>query len=172
MAKGSKAKTVTAGHLHSRVTFLHQAATYLAHASTVPKSRAEIAAADGSHVHQVLNEKPDKSKRSAAAGSSNRLLFHLLRVSRKGQIRLPRETKHSICKHCGTLLIPGSNVSSRVENESMDGKKLWTNVLVQQCDVCNCTKRFPVGATRQTKRVRREKARISLSAKDRKGQAV
>lgn len=75
----------------------------------------------------------------------------------KSQIRLSQDVKHSICKRCSAILIPGSTSSSKVENLSRGGKKPWADVLVIECNVCSAQKRFPVGAKRQPRKNLRAK---------------
>ena len=85
-------------------------------------------------------------------GPSRHLISQLRSVSLKGQIRLSQAMKHSICKRCDALLVPGSTSSTRIENKSRGGKKAWADVLVVTCQSCSAVKRFPVGAKRQCRR--------------------
>ena len=88
-------------------------------------------------------------------GPSCHLISQLRSVSLKGQIRLSQAMKHSICKSCDALLVPGTTSSTRVENKSRGSKKPWADVLVTTCHSCSATKRFPVGAKRQRRRPHR-----------------
>lgn len=85
-------------------------------------------------------------------GRSRHLISQLRSVSLKGQIRLSQAMKHSICKRCDSLLVPGSTSSTRVENKSRGGKKPWADVLIVTCHSCSAVKRFPVGGKRQRRR--------------------
>ncbi|KAK7179252.1 Rpr2-domain-containing protein [Paraphaeosphaeria sporulosa] len=153
--KPPKTKGVPNKHLHSRSTFLYQAATYLT---------LHAAALDA-------NEAPDSAQSSGTTGSRHRLALQLAsdlqNVSRKGQVRLSSELKRTICKTCNTVLIPGRTATQTIENESKGGKKSWADVLVVMCTLCGSKKRFPIGAQRQEKKSERQptQAQRSLSEK-------
>ena len=187
--KGSKASSVPQRHIHSRLSFLYQAATLLSgiqmtdQTATIPSIHGhqrhqapEDQRAKHSHtpVHIPNPEEADEARCKQEAGEPSQrdvsqglsmahapmarhLLSHLRGVSLKSQIRLSPAIKHSMCKRCDTLLVPGSTSSSRIENLSKGGKKAWADVMVIRCGVCYAEKRFPVGAQRQQKRKRRRK---------------
>lgn len=187
--KGSKASNVPQRHIHSRVSFLYQAATLLSKAQTndqkapgsmIDDHHGKQASVDprAENVHAAVlveNSKRADEGRGAQARreSPNReappglsishapiarhLLSHLRGVSLKSQIRLSPAIKHSLCKRCDTLLVPGSTSTSMVENLSKGGTKPWADVLVIQCCICHAEKRFPVGARMQQKRGQRQK---------------
>ena len=152
MAKGKSRKSGTGirhKHLHSRISYLNQAATYLAtkdYVSADPNS----------------NRKGDKSPKQASVRESTNqwpstqprhLLSQLRAVSLKSQIKLSRELKHSLCKRCDSLLVPGQTSIERTSNDSSGGRKPWADVLVVTCKFCGTMKRFPVGrGPRQPKR--------------------
>ncbi|TRX98397.1 hypothetical protein FHL15_000471 [Xylaria flabelliformis] len=142
MAKTKAAGSVPNKHLYSRLSYLHQAATFL-----------------GS---QVGNTHHFESESPAADQSRLQLARHLLTdlraTSLKSQIRLSPAMKHTICKFCDTLLIEGETSTSIVENKSKHGKKPWADVLVIKCNACHGVKRFPVQAQRQKRRPQREQA--------------
>lgn len=188
-AKGSKTSNVPQRHLHSRVSFLYQAAILLAgtqmSSQTVPNPCIDDhqmyhATEDprAKHVHTTVSlqksERADEAQCTQEPGVSTRqgasqglpithapmarhLLSHLRGVSLKSQIRLSPAIKHSLCKRCDTLLVPGSTSTSRMENLSKGGRKPWADVLILQCGICHAEKRFPVGAPRQQKREQRQK---------------
>ena len=171
-------------HLHSRISFLYQAATYLTSVqqasqnSAIEDMKLDPAVAksiqappkDSSPKSAVINSErgisrdpaiksPTEGEKSYTStvglGLACRLTSHLQAVSLKGQIRLSHAVKHSICRKCHAFLIPGSTVSSLVENESRGRKKPWADVLVQKCNNCGAAKRFPVGIERQRCRKQR-----------------
>ena len=178
-------KAIAQKHLHSRISFLYQAATYLAQvdgksqarvpgindeskkscdpgrelqcAATTPKAVSE----DGLHIstieqHNMMPEiGPDNDWASKDFALSRQLLAHLRAVSLRGQIKLTPAVKHTICKRCNVLLIPGSTSTSNIENKSSEGRKPWADVLVTTCTACGTSKRFPVGAKRQVRRASR-----------------
>ena len=83
------------------------------------------------------------------------LLSHvkgISRKSRKGQVRVSRSMKHTICRRCDILLIEGRNATKRVENQSRGGKKPWADVVVITCNACGSAKYIPIGLKRQLRR--------------------
>lgn len=181
-AKGKaqdKAKTrkgLAQKHLHSRISYLYQAATHLAKVAdqlqvstpcvnnevkrqSQPNEELQYAVGSSEAVsdeglpmlptNKILHDVQRVSKDSAL---SRQLVVHLGAVSLKSQIRLSPAIKHTICKRCDTLLIPGSTSTSYMENNSRGGEKPWADVLVATCTTCGTAKRFPVGARRQLRR--------------------
>ena len=171
-------------HIHSRISYLFQAATYLAETSSKVQSRGQNREADDQTLNRhcegsVMSEAPSRqrppvvslSQEDREAGSttaeadsapqfqgtglSRQLFAHLRAVSLKSQIRISPKIKHSICKRCDQLLVPGSSATTYVENKSRNGKKPWADVLVITCMACKTSKRFPVGAKRQLRREER-----------------
>ena len=167
-------------HIHSRMSYLYQAATYLTQtlsnqyevqtgSTTITQCLAVTNVGDlqeGVAEHGppnqnanavIADEKLDIAqeltsiRHSTAVGLPCRLLSHARSISMKSQMRLTSTMKHSICKRCDILLVPGSTSTTRLENRSRGGKKPWADVLVVTCTVCNTAKRFPVGAKRQPK---------------------
>ena len=168
-------------HLYSRVSFLYQAATYLAEASsegqtTVFKSNAckvssgyskadpAILTITNDHGPSFLPREKDvltdKGSNDIVEQSNpaltNRLLGHLRAVSLKGQVRLSATVKHNICKRCDALLVPGVSATAKMENKSRDGRKPWADVFVINCHNCGTAKRFPIGSKRQSTRKERQ----------------
>ena len=166
-------------YLHSRISYLYQAATHLASAANDRESiSAEVA------MEKVVDvENVDDSQRAIAPAADNRihvtptdvnldhpflsvpiystlsrrLVAQLRAVSLKSQIRLSPAMKRSICKHCDILLVPGPTTINRLENRSRGGKKPWADVLVMTCKACGMEKRFPVGARHQPKNITRRR---------------
>lgn len=176
-AKGHKG--LTQKHLHSRISYLYQAATYLANpagiyqnihnrgkiqvprpeeelgsgtadCTSVPKGCQTMEASDSEVEKFPLQVKDATCARNVAM--SQQLLGHLRTVSRKSQVRISQNMKHTMCKRCNLLLIPGSTSTTFIENKSCSGIKAWADVLVITCDACGTARRFPVGANRQLKR--------------------
>ncbi|KAL2042699.1 hypothetical protein N7G274_004458 [Stereocaulon virgatum] len=168
-------------HLHSRISYLYQAAIYLSQATgksqvctssfitekllednkeravTIPEADSgqscPILPSTLGNVTPALEEPNILQSQNAAV--SRRLLSHLRAVSLKGQIRLSPNMKHSICKRCDLLLVPGSSATVQMENKSRGGKKPWADVLVMTCTACGTAKRYPVGAKRQLRKEKR-----------------
>jgi ribonuclease P protein subunit RPR2 len=146
-AKTSKgASSVPNKAVHSRVSYLFQAAAYLA-----TKQQHSTTAAGGSQppVGQYTVKPPTNSPLQPA---SRHLISDLRSVSLKVMIRISPTMKHSICKNCDTMLIDRFTCTKHVENRSKGGKKPWADVLVLTCNTCGSEKRFPTGAERQKRR--------------------
>ena len=171
MAKGSAQK-----HLHSRISFLHQAANYLATVENDPRTdvRGDVAKLqDGVREHSNVakteafnttdgdmraQEKRNGEKPSVAktAGLSRRYICHLKALSRKAVIRLTPQMKHSVCRSCDIPLQPGTTSTIVLENRSRNGRRSHADVLVLTCNACGTARRFPVGAQRQQRRKDRQ----------------
>ncbi|KAI9837908.1 MAG: hypothetical protein M1837_002673 [Sclerophora amabilis] len=191
-AKSSKSTSVPNRTLHSRISYLYQAASYLSQQHQGQPSPKQIAKSTPSS----LPSKPDDStgrkdlsnisntkcqltstlgptstgegstsaketkeadlvSRSSASSNlplTRHLLFHLREVSLKAQVRLSPSIKHSVCKRCHALLVPGTSSTLRMENQSRNGRKPWADVLVLSCSACGAEKRFPAGSQRPAKR--------------------
>lgn len=179
-AKGSKG--VPNKHLHSRISYLYQAAAYLTLQQNteifqkesksaeehedikVPESAgtsSKVACADldGSVLESSTSSMAPKPTKPASSGLALQLSSHLRGVSLKGQVRLSHDLKRSICKCCNTILIPGRTSTTTIENQSRGGKKPWADVLVIKCSTCGSKKRFPIGSERQTRKTARPKAK-------------
>ena len=172
-------------HIHSRISYLFQAATYLAETGSKAQKCGSNHEADDQTANKhcedsaMSEETPSRQSRhlvppshdnqeagttTAEAGSapriqdiglSRQLFAHLRAISLKSQIRISPKIKHSICKRCDQLLVPASSATTYVENKSRNGKKPWADVLVITCMACRTSKRFPVGAKRQLRRGKR-----------------
>lgn len=135
--------------LHTRVSYLYQAATYLSIHSGKNSDNSEPIPTGGE------TENTASLAQEKALKSTSRLLISDLReVAQKQLIRVSPAMKLSICKNCDSLLIDGSTCSTEVENKSKGGKKPWANVLVRKCNTCSACKRIPLGE-RQTRRPQR-----------------
>lgn len=166
-AKATKSKGIQHKHLHSRISYLYQAATYLSlhtHetgkqlSAQAPPAAIPPAAAD-SVTHDTTAE--SDGQQPQPLGTPRKLSLarlyasHLRDVSLKSQIRLSPDIKRSLCRRCNTVLIPQVTSTSRVENHSRGGKKPWADVLVVRCNACRAEKRFPTGSKRQKRRTER-----------------
>lgn len=151
--KAQKDAKVLHKHIHSRISYLYQAANYLAKVSE--STLAVQQSGDNTEVKKY-NVQQDAAKPFIETSALTRHLnSHLRAVSLRSQIRLAPAFKNSICKRCDTLLIPESTSTNRVENKSCGGKKPWADVLVVACKACGHAKRYPVGAKRQRSRTAR-----------------
>lgn len=130
--------------VHSRVSFLFQAASYLA--TSQPPS--------GKDVEQSTKQVAAKAETVEAATNpiSRRLASDLRSVTLKAQLRVSPQIKHAICKNCDTILIDGSTCTNAVENKSKGGKKSWADILAKKCNTCGVVKRYPLTAPRQKRR--------------------
>lgn len=139
--------------LHSRVSFLFQAASFMA----TQKQNLESSPNEHSTKH-VAAEAGKPTADLASNSISRRLASELRAVSLKAQLRISPSMKHAICKNCDTVLIERSTCTNEMENKSKGGKKPWADVLVRKCHICGVAKRYPLTATRQKRRHLREKS--------------
>lgn len=152
MAKAKTSKgtgSVPNKALHSRVSYLYQAAAYLA--TQQQHSRNDVGRSEPPDGESTTNPQSDGSLQPA----SRHLISDLRSVSLKVLMRISPAMKHSICKNCDSMLIDGSTCTNKVENKSKGGKKRWADVLVRRCNTCGSEKRFPIGAERQKRRPHR-----------------
>jgi ribonuclease P protein subunit RPR2 len=154
----NSARNVPNKALHSRVSYLYQAATYLAaqqrHSSAAKSDSDETEDAKGNG-NAIVVEKPSANSEFTLQPVSRRLISDLREVALKVQIRVSPTLKQSICKNCDTLLVDGSTCSNVVENKSKGVKKPWADMLVRRCNVCGFQRRFPLAAKRQKRRPHR-----------------
>jgi ribonuclease P protein subunit RPR2 len=156
-----EARKVPNKALHSRVSYLYQAATFLAThqqqhstAAIEPSTGSGVQSDDAAGTTEAKMRTPLDSE-AALRPASRRLIFDLRAVSLKAQMRMSPAMKRSICKNCDTLLVDGSTCTSQVENKSKGGKKPWADILVWKCNTCGIARRIPVVAERQKRRPRR-----------------
>jgi ribonuclease P protein subunit RPR2 len=158
--------------LHSRISYLYQAAAYLAtQVQENPRNLKPKLSDSEIHRQETKSTSPLEREQSgiqnhsteSSAKLSQLLLTDMRSVSQKMQIRLSPAMKHTICKRCDTLLIDGSTCINEVENKSRGGKKPWADVLLRTCKRCGCEKRFPLNTERQKRRPLRERKTQSRS---------
>ena len=142
-AKGSKSKSVPNKHIHARLSYLHQASSYLALARKGQKLGGEEDA--------VVSVEEDASKQDHQHAQSRHLLSQLRAVSLKSQIRLTPQIKHTVCKRCNSLLMAGKTSTKMIINESRGRRKPQADVVVVRCYFCGNVKRFPVGQPKRFK---------------------
>jgi ribonuclease P protein subunit RPR2 len=138
-------------NLHSRVSYLYQAAAYLA--SQKPQSEPQKDPESGEPL--TASRKSTDVSTKAHQAAARHLVKDLRAVSQKSQMRISPAMKHSMCKSCDTMLVEGSTCISEVENRSKGVKKPWADTLVLKCTVCGSARRFPLGAERQKRRPHR-----------------
>src|ERR1700722_16849003 len=119
MAKAKAQKSgsgVPQKHLHSRISYLHQAAAYLA---SVEGTSRSLISAEGAP-RPVHNNSLVKST-SSAYNQTRNLLPQLRALSQKSQIRLTPELKHSFCICWERLLVAGKTNNMTIANSSLHG---------------------------------------------------
>lgn len=179
----SKGANIPNKHLHARISYLYQAATYLAivevekssivsdhdKARQIEKGQDKMSSGDLNSEVLPRNHTSSRSVEEAVCQNfrqksdvsdniafSRYLSSHLHGISLKGQICLSSKIKHSICRKCQSILVPGRSSTATIENLSRGGKKPWADVLVVECNACNSKKRFPIGLERQPCRNKRK----------------
>ncbi|KAK5735955.1 hypothetical protein LTR17_007790 [Elasticomyces elasticus] len=171
-------------HIHARISYLQQAATYLTVqrerfndagliADRPPivakyEARQPLQSLHDEHPVTSLTEVTNEATKTNEVRKSNAgldlpqsgglplyLASHLGQIARKTQTRLHPNIKHSICRTCNAVLVIGETCTKRVENVSRGGRKPHADVLVVECTVCGAAKRFPVGVKRQKRKATR-----------------
>ncbi|KAI1100849.1 Rpr2-domain-containing protein [Jackrogersella minutella] len=142
--------------IYSRISYLYQAATYLASQSKLKEPNVVAQYSEGTEKSMATADKQRSCMDHTKHALSRRFTTDLRSASLKSQIRLSSAMKHTICKFCDSLLIEGETSSSTVENKSRGGKKPWADVLVVKCYTCGGVKHFPVQSPRQKRRPIRE----------------
>lgn len=140
--KPPKPKGIPNKHLHARITFLYQAASYL---TLQPSDESEKSGTENT-VSPGSNQAHLPSSLALQLGSD------LHTVSRKAQLRLSIDLKRSMCKSCNAILVLGQTAVQTVENQSKGGRKPWADVLVISCKRCGSKRRMPVGMEKQSKK--------------------
>ncbi|KAL1883398.1 hypothetical protein VTK73DRAFT_8965 [Phialemonium thermophilum] len=136
MAKGKLGVSVQNRPLYSRLSFLHQAASYLA-------------LINSQELHEGDQRDFGPSDSSVPLqGLSRQLATDLRSVSLKTRIRLDPAVKQFLCKYCDSVLIEGVSCTTFVENKSRDARKPWADIMVRRCLTCEREKRYPVSSSR------------------------
>jgi ribonuclease P protein subunit RPR2 len=149
-SKGSKGKNVPSRHIHCRLSYLHQAASYL---SVARQTKVEVAKESGSNDDFGAETTSSLPQPPPDYAQSRHLMSQLRAVSLKSQTRLAPQVKHSLCKRCSSLLVAGKSSTARMVNRSKGERKPCADVLVLKCTFCGTVKRFPVGQVRKPKGV-------------------
>jgi len=97
------------------------------------KERKQNSMKNASHLEAVSNNKT----------LSDFYNYTLVKIAAKNVIRLDPEVKHSICKYCNSLLVPGNSTTIRVKSNRE------THVVLK-CTNCESLRRF------QTKKKKNE----------------
>jgi ribonuclease P protein subunit RPR2 len=147
MAKTKSSKggsTIHQKHIHSRLSYLHQAATLL---TTATKNHVGVASGCVQTTSSQQSRRPkfEYDDSLSTKAEATRLLSHMRGVGRKSQIRLASAVKHTICKRCDSLLVPGKSSTELLVNHSKHGQKPWATMLEVRCIQCGAIRRFPVG---------------------------
>ncbi|KAK3393087.1 RNAse P Rpr2/Rpp21/SNM1 subunit domain-containing protein [Podospora didyma] len=161
MAKGKSNGGVQNRAIYSRVSFLQQAATFLA-SSPSPSTPQQLLPSKHDTVATASTAEPrpgpshDLMLSYPLQGMGRRLATDLRSVSLKTRIRLSPAVKRHICKFCDSVLIEGDSCTSTIENKSKGGKKPWADALVRKCHTCGRERRYPVDATRPKRKGARD----------------
>ncbi|MCF7798349.1 hypothetical protein K9M74_00430 [Candidatus Woesearchaeota archaeon] len=75
-----------------------------------------------------------QQERQTAGLRSERYLYLIRRLGMKFRLSLPRDVKHSYCKHCKTPFLPGKNCRMRTRG----------GILVFYCFTCKNYTRLPL----------------------------
>ena len=151
-------------HLHARILYLQQAATYLTSHKAMNKIQTQVPVVLQTGDDETSNAREEDlmpvSSSPIAGVLPTTLIAHLRQIAQKSQTRLRADVKHSMCKVCNVVLIDGQTCTMSTENLSRNGKKPHADVMVVKCIICATQKRFPIGAKRQKRKALREKTEI------------
>lgn len=78
---------------------------------------------------------------------SDRYVKLARKISMKYKVRIPRELKRRICKHCNSYLRPSANCTVRLNNRKV----------VYHCHTCKKYMRYPYIKEQKEKRKKRQK---------------
>ncbi|KAB8294991.1 hypothetical protein EYC80_006940 [Monilinia laxa] len=125
MAKPQAAKGVSKvpnKALYSRMSYLYQAATYLAVQDNGNQNWSIKGGASDPSMEDVMqcDTKVDANFTGSCQPLSRRLISELRSVSQKGLMRMSPEMKHSMCKNCQTLLMEGTSCTALIENKTLE----------------------------------------------------
>ena len=148
--------------MRARLDYLQEASTYMHEAvhgrpAEAPPSEAAVIPGVNYTVAAVSNNQQAQAQPSAA---QRHFSSQMKKVSLKSKpkVRVPRNVKRMLCKHCHTRLDSASTSEAYMENHSRGGRKPWADVRVVSCKSCGTKKRYPVGAKRQLRKAQRLKA--------------
>jgi ribonuclease P protein subunit RPR2 len=156
-AKVSKGTGVVNKAQNLRISFLYQAAAYLA----TPISSHEEKQDESKNASTNIDTQTDSNLKlpsdaqllkSHSTSLSRQAISDLRTISLKTQLRLSPGMKHTMCKRCSSLLLDGSTCINSIENKSKHGKKPWADIQVRKCNTCGLEKRTPLSASRQKRR--------------------
>lgn len=150
MGKLKGAAGVQNRHMYSRISYLHQAASYLATSQATKATGGESKQKDDSSNY-------NKNHEMVTQRMARRLLSDMRAISHKTQTRVAASLKQTVCKSCDTLLVEGETCTATVENPSRWSKKPWADLLVRRCNSCGFVKRYPIQAPRQKRSVLRKR---------------
>ncbi|KAH7418078.1 RNAse P Rpr2/Rpp21/SNM1 subunit domain-containing protein [Cadophora sp. MPI-SDFR-AT-0126] len=146
--------------LYSRVSFLYQAATYMATQRQNSQPMESLTSTDTKEAceqsPETTLEKTTDPQVPLSHSASRHLVSELRAVSHKVLMRMSPAMKHSLCKNCDTIMVDGATCTSTIENKSKGGKKPWADLLVRRCNTCGLKKRFPLNTERQKRRPQRQ----------------
>lgn len=151
MAKVKATKPALSGPqkaMHNRVSYLYQAAVYLATNQQQPEDEQKENTAG-------MPRKEEDNAQNHAKNISRQYVSELRSITHKVQLRMSPDMKHSICKNCDSLLQDGSTCISEIENKSKGGRKAWADVLLRKCTTCGKETRTPLLLQRQKRKLHR-----------------
>ncbi len=157
MAKGKNNGGVQNRAIYSRVSFLQQAAAFLA-CSKQPSQDLGGAKTTSNQPTTCSTQNTfgiPGSEPLPLQGMARRLPTDMRSVSLKTRIRLTPAVKQSVCKFCDSVLVEGQSCTSSVENRSRGGSKPWADILVRKCHSCQWERRYPINAERPKRKTER-----------------
>lgn len=148
MGKAKATKPALSGPqkaMHSRVSYLYQAAIHLAINQPDHEDKQQENTAG-------IPRKAEDNPKTYTGNMSRRYVSEMRSITQKAQLRMSPDMKHSICKNCDSLLLEGSTCISVVENKSKGGRKSWADILLRKCTACGKETRIPLALKRQKRK--------------------
>lgn len=158
MGKSKNGESVTNRVLYSRISYLHQAASYLATQSFPSGEEAENGKPSAGPGHTKVT-----AASSASDNVARRLVSDIRTVGHKVLIRQGPGIKRASCKFCDTVFIEGKTCTTMVQNASKGGKKPWADLLVVRCQVCTNVRRYPTACVAQKRKPFRNLEQVKVA---------
>src|SRR3954464_9866064 len=114
MAK-AKAGVVPNKVLYSRMSYMHQAATYLTTQQQHSKGDTKQTASLDTQSEKGTTMEGEYTKEFLPI--SRRFITEVRILSQKTKIRMSPAMKYTMCKYCDTVLVEGSTCTNEVENK-------------------------------------------------------
>jgi len=123
-----------------RLNFLYQASAYLSNIPVASQAASSSSHASFDHSRRAESSTNTKKKRwlLSTADLSREYSRSMKIVSQKAVVKMDPSVKRTICKQCSTVLLPGVNVSVRVQKSPSHN-----HAMIYTCNHCRTSRRIP-----------------------------